>query len=90
MRFLPGVLSRFAQDYPLINVEVHCEPSSQLLQRNDLDLTIVTRKPGSEARPDPAPGTLCLDGGPRLLAPRANAAAAGNVQYRLFLPNLGL
>jgi len=48
MRFLPGILSRFAQDYPLINVEVHCEPSAQLLQRNDLDLTIVTRKPGSE------------------------------------------
>ena len=48
MRFLPGVLSRFAQDYPLINVEVHCEPSALLLQRNDLDLTIVTRKPGSE------------------------------------------
>ena len=48
MRFLPGVLSRFAQDYPLINVEVYCEPSALLLQRNDLDLTIVTRKPGSE------------------------------------------
>ena len=48
MRFLPGILSRFAQDYPLINVEVHCEPSALLLQRNDLDLTIVTRKPGSE------------------------------------------
>ncbi|WP_300719833.1 LysR substrate-binding domain-containing protein [Pseudomonas sp.] len=48
MRFLPGVLSRFAQDYPLINVEVHCESSAQLLQRNDLDLTIVTREPGAE------------------------------------------
>ena len=48
MRFLPGILSRFAQDYPLINVEVHCEPSAQLMLRNDLDLTIVTRKPGSE------------------------------------------
>ena len=48
MRFLPGILSRFAQDYPLINVEVHCEPSALLLQRNDLDLTIVTREPGTE------------------------------------------
>ncbi|MFJ7885309.1 LysR substrate-binding domain-containing protein [Pseudomonas sp. NPDC096917] len=48
MRFLPGVLMRFAQDYPLIDVEVHCEPSAQLLQRNDLDLTIVTRQPGNE------------------------------------------
>ena len=48
MRFLPGILSRFAQSYPLVQVEVHCESSSQLLQRQDLDLTIVTRKPGDE------------------------------------------
>ena len=48
MRFLPGILSRFAQFYPLVQVEVHCESSSQLLQRQDLDLTIVTRKPGDE------------------------------------------
>ncbi|MBT8765309.1 LysR substrate-binding domain-containing protein [Pseudomonas boanensis] len=48
MRFLPGILSRFAQSYPLVQVEVHCESSSQLLQRQDLDLTIVTRKPGNE------------------------------------------
>lgn len=48
MRFLPGILSGFAQAYPLVQVEVHCESSAQLLQRNDLDLTIVTRKPGSE------------------------------------------
>ncbi|HAQ88541.1 MAG TPA: LysR family transcriptional regulator, partial [Pseudomonas sp.] len=26
MRFLPGILSRFAQAYPLVQVEVHCEP----------------------------------------------------------------
>ena len=25
MRFLPGILSRFAQAYPLVQVEVHCE-----------------------------------------------------------------
>jgi DNA-binding transcriptional LysR family regulator len=48
MRFLPGILSRFAQAYPLVQVEVHCESSKQLLQRQDLDLTIVTREPGSE------------------------------------------
>ncbi len=48
MRFLPGILSRFAQAYPMVQVEVHCESSSQLLQRQDLDLTIVTRMPGDE------------------------------------------
>ncbi|MFC3939113.1 LysR family transcriptional regulator [Pseudomonas gingeri] len=48
MRFMPGILSRFAQFYPLIQLEVNCESSTQLLQRQDLDLTIVTRKPGSE------------------------------------------
>ena len=48
MRFLPGILSSFAQAYPLVQVEVHCEPSKHLLMRQDLDLTIVTREPGSE------------------------------------------
>src|SRR5690606_36703854 len=48
MRFLPDILSRFAQAYPLVQVEVHCETSGQLLQRQDLDLTIVTREPGKE------------------------------------------
>ncbi len=48
MRFLPGILSRFAQSFPLVQVEVHCEPSTLLLQRKDLDLTIVTREPGTE------------------------------------------
>lgn len=48
MRFLPGILSRFTQAYPLVQVEVHCEPSKQLLQRQDLDLSIVTREPGTE------------------------------------------
>mgnify|MGYP001330360123 CR=1 FL=1 len=47
-RFLPGVLARFAQALPLVQVEMHCEPSFQLLQRQDLDLTIVTREPGKE------------------------------------------
>ena len=48
MRFLPSILARFAQSYPLVQVELHCEPSYQLLRRQDLDLTIVTRKPGTE------------------------------------------
>lgn len=48
MRFLPGILSRFAQAYPLVQVEVHCDSSSQLMQRQDLDLTILTRAPGTE------------------------------------------
>src|SRR6218665_144517 len=48
MRFLPGILSRFAQAYPMVQVEVHCETSAQLLQRQDLDLSIVTRMPGDE------------------------------------------
>ncbi len=48
MRFMQGVLVRFADSYPLVQVELHCEPSFQLLQRQDLDLTIVTREPGTE------------------------------------------
>lgn len=48
MRFLPGILSRFAQSHPLVQVDVHCESSAQLLQRQDLDLSIVTRMPGNE------------------------------------------
>ncbi len=48
MRFLPGILSRFAQAYPLIQIEVHCESSKQLLLRQDLDLSIVTCEPGSK------------------------------------------
>ncbi|MCY1274211.1 HTH-type transcriptional regulator CynR [compost metagenome] len=48
MRFLPEILKRFAEAYPLVQVEVHCEPSAQLLTRQDLDLSIVTREPGTE------------------------------------------
>src|SRR5690606_31956035 len=48
MRFLPTILSSFAQAYPLIQVEVHCDSSKQLMLRQDLDLTIVTREPGNE------------------------------------------
>lgn len=48
MRFLPTILSSFAQAYPLVQVEVHCDSSKQLMLRQDLDLTIVTREPGNE------------------------------------------
>ncbi|WP_022963991.1 LysR substrate-binding domain-containing protein [Halopseudomonas pelagia] len=48
MRFMPNILARFAQTYPMVQVELHCEPSFHLLQRKDLDLTIVTREPGKE------------------------------------------
>lgn len=48
MRFMQRILVHFAQSYPLVQVEMHCEPSFALLQRKDLDLTIVTREPGTE------------------------------------------
>ena len=48
MRFIPGILAGFAKAYPLVQVDVHCEPTAGLLQRQDLDLTIVTREPGNE------------------------------------------
>ena len=48
MRFMQGILQRFAQSYPLVQIELHCEPSHNLLQRQDLDLSIVTREPGNE------------------------------------------
>jgi len=48
MRFLRTILSSFAQAYPLVQVEVHCDSSKHLMLRQDLDLTIVTREPGNE------------------------------------------
>lgn len=45
---LPPVLSRFAQDHPLAEIELTCEPSPLLLQRlsaGRLDLALVTREP---------------------------------------------
>lgn len=47
MRFLPNILSSFARAYPLVQVEVHCDSSKQLMLRQT-DLTIVTREPGNE------------------------------------------
>jgi DNA-binding transcriptional LysR family regulator len=48
MRFMQRILVHFAQSYPLVQVELHCEPSFALLQRLELDLTMVTRVPGTE------------------------------------------
>lgn len=48
MRFLPGILSRFAKAYPLIQIEMHCEATPILMQRQDLDLTVITREPGHD------------------------------------------
>ena len=44
-RFLPDILAGFSRNYPLIQVEVTCEPSRQLtkrMQRQELDLAITT------------------------------------------------
>ncbi|MCF5053220.1 LysR family transcriptional regulator [Pseudomonas syringae] len=48
MRFLPGILKQFSKAYPLIQIELHCESSSVLMQRKDLALTVVSREPGRE------------------------------------------
>ena len=48
MRYLPGILKRFSKAYPLIQIEMHCESSSILMQRRDLALTVISREPGNE------------------------------------------
>ncbi|GGX87323.1 hypothetical protein GCM10007160_13330 [Litchfieldella qijiaojingensis] len=50
MRFLPGILKSFSETWPLVDVEVQCAPSSELLnrQKGSLDLSIVTREVGHE------------------------------------------
>lgn len=50
MRFLPGILKSFSESWPLVDVEVHCAPSNELLkcQQGSLDLSIVTRETGHE------------------------------------------
>ncbi len=45
MRFLPGILAKFAQTFPRVQVSVRCEPSSQLsvaMERGELDLALIT------------------------------------------------
>jgi DNA-binding transcriptional LysR family regulator len=44
-RFLPEILARFARTHPLIQVQVDCRPSGELMQRvgeNALDLALVS------------------------------------------------
>ncbi|MCO7244692.1 LysR substrate-binding domain-containing protein [Halomonas sp. Mc5H-6] len=50
MRFLPGILKTFSQAWPLVDVDVHCAPSSVLSQQpqGSLDLIIMTREIGDE------------------------------------------
>jgi DNA-binding transcriptional LysR family regulator len=48
MRFLPGILKQFSKAYPLIQIEMHCESSTILMQRRDLALTVISREPGKE------------------------------------------
>ena len=45
MRFLPSILSRFAQAFPSVQVAVRCEPSialAEALERGELDLILTT------------------------------------------------
>lgn len=49
--YLPGILTSFASAYPMVQVEVICEPSESLAQstkRGEVDLAIVTEFPGNE------------------------------------------
>ena len=48
MRVLPGILQRFSKAYPLIQIEMHCEASTVLMQRRDLALTVISREPGND------------------------------------------
>ena len=49
--YLPGILTGFASAYPMVQVEVICEPSESLAQstrKGEVDLAIVTELPGNE------------------------------------------
>ena len=48
MRFLPGILKQFSKAYPLIQIEMHCDASTVLMQRRDLALTVISREPGND------------------------------------------
>ncbi|MDG4550832.1 MAG: LysR substrate-binding domain-containing protein [Candidatus Contendobacter sp.] len=50
-RFLPEILARFARAFPRVQVEVICEPSSnmrRMLAEERLDLALITCTPGAE------------------------------------------
>jgi DNA-binding transcriptional LysR family regulator len=49
-RYLPEIMARFSRVYPAVELTVVCAPSSELvehIERNDLDLAIVTNCEGS-------------------------------------------
>ncbi|MCB1903848.1 MAG: LysR family transcriptional regulator [Gammaproteobacteria bacterium] len=49
--YLPGILVSFASTFPLVQVEVICEPSEYLMEtinKGKVDLAIVTELPGNE------------------------------------------
>jgi DNA-binding transcriptional LysR family regulator len=48
-RFLPEILARFARTHPLVQVDVECRSSDQLVQlvkRSDLDISLITSEYG--------------------------------------------
>jgi DNA-binding transcriptional LysR family regulator len=48
--FLPDLLREFAKSCPLVQVEVRCEPSDQLIEaitKNEIDLALITEQPGA-------------------------------------------
>ena len=83
MRFLPAILSRFAEAYPLVQVEVHCDTSLNLLARNDLDPFVWMAAEGfcpHDQRPIPLAmfNTTCF-----CRAWACNALEAAELDYRI-------
>jgi DNA-binding transcriptional LysR family regulator len=57
LRWLPGILARFAEVHPAVEVEVTCAPSNELVQRleeDEIDLTLLSggnERPGMLGQP---------------------------------------
>jgi DNA-binding transcriptional LysR family regulator len=57
LRWLPGILARFAEVHPAVEVEVTCAPSNELaerLERDEIDLTLLSagnERPGMVGQP---------------------------------------
>ncbi|MBR0661424.1 LysR substrate-binding domain-containing protein [Neoroseomonas oryzicola] len=57
LRWLPGILARFAEVHPAVEVEVTCAPSNELVQRledDEIDLTLLSEgneRPGMMGQP---------------------------------------